>query len=414
MPVLLTLNEVQGQPVDTFSFEILMQKVGKITSEILKTSPMLVANTSSGAVSKEHLEREIIKTMDLLKLNQGIKRDELIESVFNNMFGYGPLQYLIDDESISDIDGTKFNEFSILRNGSPERVDINFGSEESFNRFCHLIAVRNYGILNENDPHCRICDDKNRLRINITIPPRNVMGSCINIRKHRRDSYTLKQLEEAGMLLPDCAVFLKECARSGVNIVFGGHGGSGKTTLLRALINSKPEMERLLICESDSEIFPDKPFCIVQRIKRSNEGGRIYTLGDLIKDGLTMRVETYVIGESVSSEAWEGLKAAHSGHGFLTTTHSMSGAECLERLVLLSNSGENSEREETICEVAGKAVDLVVYLRKFRVVEVLEVIGFNAKEKEFEFERLGKNGVFAPRETGRIHDKFQRAFTHQV
>ena len=78
MPVLLTLNEVQGQPVDTFSFEILMQKVGKITSEILKTSPMLVADTSSGAVSKEHLEREIIKTMDLLKLNQGIKRDELM------------------------------------------------------------------------------------------------------------------------------------------------------------------------------------------------------------------------------------------------------------------------------------------------------------------------------------------------
>ncbi len=408
MPVLLTLNEVQGQVQDALTYELLTQKVGRITSEILKTSPMLVADTSSGAVSRDSLEREIIKTMDYLKLNQGMNRDELIESVFNNMFGYGPLQYLIEDESISDIDGTRFDEFSILRNGVAERVDISFGSEEVFNRFCHLVAVRNYGILNENDPHCRICDDKNRLRINISIPPRNVMGSCLNIRKHRRDSYTLKQLEEVGMLLPDCAVFLRECARCGVNIVFGGHGGSGKTTLLRALINEKPEMERLLICESDSEIFPDKPFCIVQRIKRSNEGGRIYTLADLVKDGLTMRVETYVIGEAVSSEAWEGLKAAHSGHGFLMTTHAMNGRECLERLVLLSRSGENSEREETVSEIAGKAVDLVVYLRKFKVVEVLEVKGYDAKTGEFKFERLGEGGKFEPGANGRIHEKFAR------
>ena len=193
-------------------------------------------------------------------------------------------------------------------------------------------------------------------------------------------------------------------------MVFGGHGGSGKTTLLRALINAKPEMERLLICESDSEIFPDKPFCIVQRIKRSNEGGRIYTLADLVKDGLTMRVETYVIGESVSCEAWEGLKAAHSGHGFLTTTHAMSAKECLERLVLLSRSGENTESEETVSEVAGKAVDLVVYLRKFKVVEVLEVLGYDAKSKKFLFEKLGAGeaGTYLPSRGGRIMEKLNR------
>jgi len=408
MPVLLTLNEVQGQSFDTLTYELLMQKVSKITSEILRTSPMLVADTSSGAVAREVLEREIVKTMDVLKLNQGINREQLIESVLHNMFGYGPLQYLIEDESISDIDGTKFDEFSVLRNGVAERVEINFGSEEVFHRFCLLIAVRNYGILNENDPHCRICDDKNRLRINISIPPRNVMGSCLNIRKHRRDSYTLKQLVEVGMLQPDCAVFLEKCARSGVNMVFGGHGGSGKTTLMRALINAKPEMERLLICESDSEIFPDKPFCIVQRIKRSNEGGRIYTLADLVKDGLTMRVETYVIGESVSSEAWEGLKAAHSGHGFLTTTHAMSGKECLERLVLLSRSGQNTESEETVSEIAGKAVDLVIYLRKFRVVEMLEVIGFEVATGGFCLHKLEQENQFTPSAHGRIQEKLVR------
>lgn len=404
MPVLLTLNEIAGGQYDKLSYELLTQKVGRITSEILKTSPMLVADTSSGAVSRDFLEREIIKTMDNLKLNQGTNRDDLIESVFNNMFGYGPLQHLIEDEEISDIDGTKFNEFAILRNGVAERVDINFGSEEVFNRFCHLIAVRNYGILNENDPHCRICDDKNRLRINISIPPRNVSSSCINIRKHRVESYTLSKLVEVGMLTQKAEVFLRECARSGVNMVFGGHGGSGKTTLMRALINSKPEMERLMICESDSEIFPDKPFCIVQRIKRSNEGGRVYTLADLVKDGLTMRVETYVIGESVSYEAWEGLKAAHSGHGFLTTTHAMSARECTQRLVLLSRSGDASESEETVSEIAGKAIDLVVYLRKFKVVEILEVLGYDSKSKDFRYEKLGEED-FVP--TGRVLEKLR-------
>lgn len=381
MPVIQSLREVGRPYVADINFN-LNATVSQVTFEILKNNPVLVADVASNKVKQEVLEREVIRVIDQLGLKIGIDREEFIESVFDYMFGYGPLQKYINDEEISDIDGTRYDEFCVVRNGVTEPIDVRFRDEDEFNKYCNLVAIRNYGILNENDSHCRVCDDKYRLRINVSIRPRNITGPCINIRKHRMDSYSLQDLVELDMLSKGAADFLKECVCHRVNIVFGGHGGSGKTTLMRALINEKPEMERVLVCESDAEIFPDKPYCICQRIKRENEGGRIYSLADLVKDGLTLRVETYVIGESVSNEAWEGVKAAHSGHSFMTTTHAMSGYECLERLVLLSKVGEERNNQE-IPEVVGKAIDVVVYLKKFRVEEILEVNRYDCEHGKY-------------------------------
>lgn len=362
--------------------------VSNITYDILKDWPGLVADVSSGRADGSVLETAVIKDIDIHKYHCGIFRDELIRKVFNFMFGYGELQPYIEDEDITDIDGTRFNQFVIKRHGVRSKIPINFGSERIFDTYCKLIAIRNGGILNENDSHCRVSDEINRLRINVSIKPRNIVGPAISIRKHRKNSYTLEDLQSLGMLDNESTCLVRRLAQSDVSVLFCGKGAAGKTTLMRAFINILPEMERVLIVESDAEIFPDKPYCIEQRMKKQNEGGRPITLKDLVRDGLTMSLDTYCVGEITGDEAWEFVKAAYSGHRGIATTHSESAGDAFARLLTLSKSANIGESENTIKEILGRSINVIFYLKDFKVVEVLEVTGYDSAKDRFIYNKL--------------------------
>lgn len=362
--------------------------VSNITNNILKELPGLVADVSSGHVDRSVLETAIIKDIDQKKYHCGIYRDELIRKVLDFMFGYGELQPYIDEADISDIDGTRYNQFVIKRHGVRSKIPVNFGNEKIFDTYCKLVAIRNGGILNENDSHCRITDEKNRLRINVSIKPRNVAGPAISIRKHRRNSYTLQDLKRLGMLNDELHRMIVKLAMSDASILFCGKGAVGKTTLMRAFINALPEMERVLIVESDAEIYPDKPYCIEQRIKKQNEGGRPITLKDLVRDGLTMSLDTYCVGEITGDEAWDFVKAAFSGHRGIATTHSESAEDAFARILTLSKGANIGESEKTIKEILGRSINIIFYLKDFKVVEVLEVLGYDSGVDAFEYKRL--------------------------
>lgn len=359
-----------------------------ITNDILKEWPGMVADVSAGRADKSVLETAVIKDIDVHKYHYGIFRDELIRKVFDFMFGYGELQRYIEDDDITDIDGTRFNQFVIKRHGVRSKIPVNFGNEKIFDTYCKLIAVRNGGILNENDSHCRVTDEKYRLRINVSIRPRNIAGPAISIRKHRKNSYTLEELKCLGMLDDNLMRMLIKIAHSDASVLFCGKGAAGKTTLMRAFINILPEMERVLIVESDAEVYPDKPYCIEQRIKKQNEGGRPVTLKDLVRDGLTMSLDTYCVGEITGDEAWEFVKAAYSGHRGIATTHSESAGDAFGRLLTLSKGANIGESENTIKEMLGRSINFIIYLKEFKAVEVLEVKGYDCKGGNFVYNRV--------------------------
>jgi pilus assembly protein CpaF len=392
--------------------------VSNITFNILRDSPELVADVANGKTDRSRLETAIIKDIDINNYHFGIFRDELIKKVFDFMFGYGELQEYIEDEDISDIDGTKYNEFVIKRHGIRQKVPVNFGSEEIFDTYCKLVAVRNGGILNENDSHCRVTDEKYRLRINVSIKPRNVGSPSICIRKHRLKSYTLDDLEELGMFHGEVKEFIRKLANTDATVLFCGKGAAGKTTLLRAFINELPEMERVLIAETDAEIFPDKPYCIEQRIKKPNEGGNPLTLRDLVQDGLTMSLDTYCVGEIVGNEAWDFVKGAFTGHRGLATTHSESAEDALARLLVLSKGANIGESERTVKKILGKSIDIIFYLRDFEVVDILEVLGYSEDRDSFEYSRLfpygreleGKEGPAGRKLVSRIRGRLSGKF----
>jgi pilus assembly protein CpaF len=359
--------------------------VAAISVTVLSNSPDLVAEVAAGKMERGVLEALILKEADGERSRFGLYREELVRRVLDFMFGYGPLQDLVEDDSVSDIDGTRFDEFSVKRSGERSKSDVRFPDEKTFDTYCRLVIIRNGGMLNENDSHCRVTDEVHRLRINVAIPPRNVTGPSISIRKHRREALSLEELAVAGMLPEDLSVRLRRLAESGRTVLFCGKGAAGKTTLLRAFVKAMPEMERVLVAESDSEIFPDKPFCIQQRIKKKNEGGRPVTLRDLVSDGLTMSLDTYCIGEIVGDEAYEFLRAAFSGHRCLATVHSERASDALDRLVSLARPGACGESDRTLKRMAGGSVDDILFLERFRVVEWLVVEGYGDAEERFRY-----------------------------
>lgn len=362
--------------------------VSAITHDVLKEWPGVVADVSAGRADRSVLETAIIKDIDKNKYHCGLYRDELIRKVFDYMFGYGVLQSYIEDEDITDIDGTKFNQFVIKRHGVRSKIPVAFENEKAFEAYCKLVAIRNGGMLNENDSHCRVSDEINRLRINVSIKPRNIAGPAISIRKHRRVSYTLEDLLYLGMLDDKTLSLIKSLAKTDASILFCGKGAAGKTTLMRAFINILPEMERVLIAESDAEIYPDKPYCIEQRIKKQNEGGRPVTLKDLVKDGLTMSLDTYCVGEITGDEAWEFVKAAYSGHRCIATTHSDSGADVFARLLTLCKGANIGESEKTVKQMLAGSIDVIFFLKEFKVMQVLEVVGYNTSKDLYEYRKL--------------------------
>ncbi|MDX1357381.1 MAG: ATPase, T2SS/T4P/T4SS family [Clostridia bacterium] len=346
-----------------------------ISEKVISENPGYVIRAYADEADRETLEIKIIEVLDSGSFYYRGGRQDLIDRIFDFMFGYGALQKYIEDEDISDIDGTAYSEFSITRNGVREPVSIDFGDEKTFGTYCRLVAVRNGGFLNEDDTHCRITDIKRKLRINVSIPPRNVSGPAISIRKHRNKAYMIEDLKNLGMLDDESMDILKNAAPTDQSILFCGKGAAGKTTLLRSFINSLPVLERVLVVESDAEIFPDKKFTIEQRTKKPGEGGRPVDLETLIKDGLTMSLDTYCIGEVVGPEAYSLIKASCTGHRVLGTIHSSGPEEALDRLVSLAAGGMERDSIDRVMESAVSGIDMIIYLKQFKVEKIIRISG---------------------------------------
>jgi len=394
LPIVHSLHSTNRRSINLVDYNKINSEINilisDITYEILRDSPTLVTEVKNGTISEAVLDKSIIQIIDKNKYDIGISREQIIEKVFDYMFKYGPIQPYIEDDTISDIDGTRFDNFTIKRFGKREKIDISFGNEKIFENYCKIIALRNGGLLNENDTHCRISDEKNRLRVNLSIPPRNLSGPAISIRKHPKENYSFEKLVGFGMMNEEVANNIKDLSRSKKSILICGKGGSGKTTLIRAMIDYADEMERILVAESDSEIYPKKPNCIVQRVKKKNEGGIPVTLLDLVIDGLTMSLDTYVVGELTDGVAWHFLIAGYTGHRVMATTHTWSAEGALPRMLTLAKMAQISESEKTIKEMIATSIDIVIHMEDYKVNEIIEVLGYDVNTDRYKTNRIYK------------------------
>ncbi len=339
----------------------------ELQDELANELSSLIAGVESGVVHKSVLIREIERRVS--EKSEVKNKDGVISLIIDNIYGYGWLQEYIDDPTITDIDMLSYDSVMIRREGKYSFIRSEFEDERQLNRFLRYIVIRNGGAINEANPHCRVADRNYKLRINACIAPRNSTGASLTIRKHSNQTIGIDELYELGMFDKGIKKEVETACAARKNIVICGKGAAGKTTLLRAIIDSTDELERVLVCEKDAEIFPSRKNCIVQRISKRVGGTDEHDLNSLVEEGLTMSLDTYCIGEITGREAWPLVKAGFSDHRTLATIHAQSASDAIDRLLMLCVDSSRLS-EEKIYEMILKTVDMVIYLKNFKVEEI--------------------------------------------
>lgn len=373
--------------------DILHELIYSKASLINSVQAGYMVDSAEARAAKEALAGEINRLCREKAQAFTFDQEEMSVRVMNFLLGYGILQELVENEDISDIDFTRYNHCTIKKSGAKELMDVRFNSDKEFQNFACLMIVRNGGIINADENHRRESDERYRLRINVAIPPRNVTGTSLIIRKHRQHPYTLEDLVSLGMLTDDIAAYLKDSFyHSKHNTLFVGRGASGKTTLLRACLMNVDPLRNFLVCEKDTELYlDDYPNFIIQRFKKESDGGRPITLKDLVADGLTMSVEGMVVGELMGDEVFDFLSAGYTDHVIYGTAHTSGVRDTAKRLITMIETGTRRLSEEVIKELIAGSIKDIVYMDRFRVKDIVRITGYDRASGEFSYiDILGK------------------------
>jgi len=275
------------------------------------------------------------------ELDPATDRARLVAEMTDEALGLGPLQELLEDDTVSEIMVVDPNTIYVERDGRIGLTPLRFTDDESCRAAIERIVTPLGRRIDESTPlvDARLKDGS---RVNAIIPPLAIRGPCITIRKFAQRPLKMKELVGFGSLSDQMATFLQRCVRAKKNILISGGTGSGKTTLLNVLSTEIPPGERIVTIEDAAELRLDQPHVVSLESKPRNlEGQGGYTIRDLVKNALRMRPDRIIVGECRAGEAVDMLQAMNTGHeGSMTTTHANSAEEALKRV-------------ETLCMMAG-------------------------------------------------------------
>ena len=331
------------------------------------------------------------------------ERQRLFEQIAAEILGFGPLQPLLDDDSISEIMVNGPKNIYVERKGKLVRVPVAFEGNDHVMRIIDRIVAPLGRRIDESSPYvdARLPDGS---RVNAVIPPISLVGPVLTIRKFSRSPITVEQLIQFGTITAESVEFLKACVIGRLNIVVSGGTGSGKTTLLNVLSGFIPSDERILTIENAAELQLRQEHVVTLESRPANiEGRGNITIRDLVNNALRMRPERIIVGECRGEEALDMLQAMNTGHdGSMTTAHSNSPRDTLSRMETMTLMAGMDLPIRAIREQISAAVDLIVHQERMRdgtrkVVNITEVSGMEGDiittTDIFTFEQTGyENG----------------------
>ncbi|WP_162062826.1 CpaF family protein [Vibrio taketomensis] len=352
-------------------------------------------------LTREQLTDQISTAIDvLIERNEysvaTVVRREYVKNIIDELLGLGPLQPLMDDESITDIMINGHHNVYIERNGLVERSMASFIDEQQLLQIAKRIAARIGRRVDDSSPTCdaRLEDGS---RVNIVIPPISIDGTAISIRKFKKQSIDLEQLVGFGALSPEMAKILMIASRCRLNILISGGTGSGKTTLLNALSQFISEKERIVTIEDAAELRLLQPHVVRLETRTSGiEGTGAITQRELVINSLRMRPDRIIVGECRGGEAFEMLQAMNTGHdGSMSTLHANTPRDALARVEAMVMMANNNLPLEAIRRTIVSAIDLVVQVSRLhdgsrKIMSISEVVGLEGSnvvmEEIFRFE----------------------------
>jgi pilus assembly protein CpaF len=313
------------------------------------------------------------------------ERARLFEHIAAEILGFGPIQPLLFDESITEIMVNGAKNIYIERKGKIVRVPMAFESNEHVMRIIERIVAPLGRRVDESSPYvdARLPDGS---RVNVVIPPISLVGPTITIRKFSKSPITVEQLIGFGSLTSEAVAFLKACVEARVNIIISGGTGSGKTTLLNVMSSFIPGDERIVTIENAAELQLRQDHVVTLESRPANiEGRGEINIRQLVINALRMRPDRIIVGEIRDEAALDMLQAMNTGHdGSMTTTHSNSPRDTLARLETMVMMAGMDLPIRAIREQVSSAIELVVHQERMRdgtrkVVNITEVTGMEGE-----------------------------------
>lgn len=311
------------------------------------------------------------------------QRVSIAQQVYSSIRGFGLLDTIINDDTITEVMINGPDNVFIEQNGRLFKLDKKFESQRRLEDVIQRIVGLAGREVNQANP---ICDTRlpDGSRVNVVLPPIALCGPTLTIRKFSKTPMTIEKLIEYGSITQEIADKLELLVRAKYNIFISGGTGSGKTTFLNALSNYIPHDERVITIEDSAELQItriDNLVSLETRNANASGAGQI-TIRDLIKSSLRMRPERIIVGECRGGEALDMLQAMNTGHdGSLSTGHANSTEDMLSRLETMVLQGAAGLPLEAIRQQIASAVDIIIHLSRLRdksrkTMEITEVVGY--------------------------------------
>ena len=361
---------------------------------------------------KEEMRKAIINIIARRRMPySGVERDQLAEQVLQEVYGYGPLQPLIDDETVDDILVNTHTTVYVERKGIIEETNVRFYNREHLMHIIDRIVSAVGRHVDESSP---MVDARlsNGSRVNIVIPPLALDGPIISIRKFGVRPLTAENLVASKSITPEMLEFLKAAVKAKLSCLISGGTGAGKTTLLNVLSRSIGPRERIITVEDSAELKLQQKHVVRLECRPANVEGRgQIRQRELVVNALRMRPDRIVLGEVRGEEALDLLQAMNTGHdGSLATIHANSPRDAITRLESMVLMGSTNLPEKAIKQQIANAIHLIIQASRLSdgrrcITNITELSGMQGDvlttQEIFAFEKSGVDSQ------GRVHGAFR-------
>ena len=350
------------------------------TELIEELGPQLLSTETPAQELRERVRVDIRGRLANERGLSVVERDELLEDLTDDVLGFGPLERLLVDDTITEVMVNGPSEVWIERSGRISKSSVHFADDEHLRRIINKIVNQVGRRVDESSPmvDARLPDGS---RVNAVLPPVSLSGPLLTIRKFGRERLTMDDMIRLGTISQDAVEFLQACLKAKLNVLISGGTGSGKTTMLNALSASIPQSERIVTIEDAAELKLNQIHVLRLESRPPNiEGEGEIRIRELVRNSLRMRPDRIIVGEVRGAEALDMLQAMNTGHdGSMCTVHANGTRDALARIETMVLMAGYDLPVRAIRQQVASALDLVVHLDRFpdgarRVMGISEVL----------------------------------------